>query len=122
MLSYCTNKLTNLAYVTLRWRDARCSTLCSRCACNGILGNQFRLLSSGLGLHWSHSIDRVRWFISLVVLVPLAMIMEKVSRAVIVAEWKTHRCSGAAGLCRYTCFSLRTRGDVARERRSSGVA
>ena len=44
----------------------------------------------------------VRWFISLVVLVPLAMIMEKVSRAVIVAEWKIHVVQALLGYVGYT--------------------
>ena len=44
----------------------------------------------------------VRWFISLVALVPLAMIMEKVTRAVIVAEWKTHVVQALLGYVGYT--------------------
>jgi len=44
----------------------------------------------------------VRWFISLVVLVPLAMIMEKVSRAVIVVEWKIHVVQALLGYVGYT--------------------
>jgi drug/metabolite transporter (DMT)-like permease len=44
----------------------------------------------------------VRWFIALVVLVPLAMIMEKASRAVIVGEWKTHVVQALLGYVGYT--------------------
>ena len=44
----------------------------------------------------------VRWFIALVVLVPLAVIMEKATRAVIVAEWKTHVVQALLGYVGYT--------------------
>jgi drug/metabolite transporter (DMT)-like permease len=44
----------------------------------------------------------VRWFIALVVLVPLAVIMEKASRAVIVGEWKTHVVQALLGYVGYT--------------------
>jgi drug/metabolite transporter (DMT)-like permease len=44
----------------------------------------------------------VRWFIALVILVPLAVIMEKATRAVIVAEWKTHVVQALLGYVGYT--------------------
>jgi drug/metabolite transporter (DMT)-like permease len=44
----------------------------------------------------------MRWFISLVALVPLAMIMEKATRAVIVSEWKTHVVQALLGYVGYT--------------------
>jgi drug/metabolite transporter (DMT)-like permease len=44
----------------------------------------------------------VRWFIALVILVPLALIMEKANRAVIVGEWKTHVVQALLGYVGYT--------------------
>lgn len=44
----------------------------------------------------------VRWFIAIVVLVPLAMVMEKATRAVIVSEWKTHVVQALLGYVGYT--------------------
>ena len=44
----------------------------------------------------------MRWFISLVALVPLAMIMEKATRAVIVSEWKIHVVQALLGYVGYT--------------------
>jgi drug/metabolite transporter (DMT)-like permease len=44
----------------------------------------------------------VRWFIALVILVPLAVIIEKSTRAVIVAEWKTHVVQALLGYVGYT--------------------
>ena len=44
----------------------------------------------------------MRWFISLIALVPLAMIMEKATRAVIVSEWKTHVVQALLGYVGYT--------------------
>lgn len=44
----------------------------------------------------------VRWFIALIILVPLALIMEKANRAVIVGEWKTHVVQALLGYVGYT--------------------
>lgn len=43
-----------------------------------------------------------RWFIALVALVPIAMFTEKVTRAVIVGEWKTHVVQALLGYVGYT--------------------
>ena len=44
----------------------------------------------------------MRWLISLVALVPLAMMMEKAARAVILSEWKTHVVQALLGYVGYT--------------------
>lgn len=43
-----------------------------------------------------------RWFIAILVLIPLALITEKVTRAVIVGEWKTHVVQALLGYVGYT--------------------
>ena len=43
-----------------------------------------------------------RWFIAILVLIPLALITEKVSRAVIVGEWKIHVVQALLGYVGYT--------------------
>jgi drug/metabolite transporter (DMT)-like permease len=43
-----------------------------------------------------------RWFIAIIVLIPLALITEKVTRAVIVGEWKIHVVQALLGYVGYT--------------------
>jgi drug/metabolite transporter (DMT)-like permease len=43
-----------------------------------------------------------RWFIAIIVLIPLALMTEKVSRAVIVGEWKIHVVQALLGYVGYT--------------------
>jgi len=43
-----------------------------------------------------------RWFIAIIVLIPLALATEKVSRAVIVGEWKLHVVQALLGYVGYT--------------------
>ena len=43
-----------------------------------------------------------RWFIAIIVLIPLALLTEKVTRAVIVGEWKTHVVQALLGYVGYT--------------------
>ncbi len=44
----------------------------------------------------------VRWLIALIALVPLALIMENTTRAIIAAEWKTHVVQALLGYVGYT--------------------
>lgn len=43
-----------------------------------------------------------RWFIAIIVLIPLALLTEKVTRAVIVGEWKIHVVQALLGYVGYT--------------------